>query len=66
VSASKIDAARKYIREQEKHHQKRSFQDELRAFLAAANVSFDEKYLWACRFWTDLPIHGPFESCYCS
>jgi len=46
VSASNMEAARKYIREQERHHQKKSFQDELRSFLAAANVQFDEKYLW--------------------
>jgi len=39
--------ARKYIQEQEKHHQKFNFENELRAILAAHRLDFDEKYLWS-------------------
>ncbi len=46
VSSSKIDFVRRYIREQEKHHQQNSFQDEMRLFLKNTCLSFDEKYLW--------------------
>ena len=46
VSSSKIDFVRRYIREQEKHHQQNSFQDEMRLFLKNTRLSFDEKYLW--------------------
>jgi len=46
VSSSKIKVVRQYIQEQEKHHQKNSFQDELRLFLKNSSLLFDEKYLW--------------------
>jgi putative transposase len=46
VSASKIPVVRKYIREQEQHHRRQNFQDELLAFLNTAGLLFDEKYLW--------------------
>jgi putative transposase len=46
VSASKISVIRKYIQDQEAHHEKSPFKDELLAFLRSANVSFDETYLW--------------------
>lgn len=46
VSASKIPIVRKYIQEQESHHAKSSFKDELLVFLNAAHLPFDEKYLW--------------------
>ncbi len=46
VSSSKIAVVRRYIREQEKHHQQNTFQDEMRLFLKHTRLSFDEKYLW--------------------
>ena len=46
VSASKIPVVRKYIRDQEEHHRRRGFEDELITFFKTANVPFDEKYLW--------------------
>jgi putative transposase len=35
-----------YIRNQEAHHRKVSFQDELRALLREAGMEVDERYLW--------------------
>ena len=35
----------RYIKNQEKHHQKKSFKDELRKLLEEAGIEFDEKYL---------------------
>jgi hypothetical protein len=36
----------KYIANQEEHHRKISFQDELRTLLRKHGVDFDERYLW--------------------
>ena|SRR5229473_4037675 len=46
VSASKLDAVAKYIRNQEKHHQKISFEDEFLALLKKHGVAFDLKYVF--------------------
>lgn len=46
VSRSNVDAVRAYIRNQEEHHRRRSFQEEYREFLLENGVSFDERYLW--------------------
>jgi REP element-mobilizing transposase RayT len=46
VSASQIAEVSRYIADQKKHHQKRSFRDEFVAFLKANEIEFDEKYLW--------------------
>jgi REP element-mobilizing transposase RayT len=46
VSQSGVEEVREYIREQRKHHQRASFQDELRAFLRRYEVEFDELYVW--------------------
>ena len=35
-----------YIVRQKEHHQKRSFQDEPRAFLRKHEIEWDEKYPW--------------------
>jgi REP element-mobilizing transposase RayT len=35
-----------YIDNQEAHHRKQTFQDELRAFLQKYGIEFDERYLW--------------------
>ncbi len=45
VSPSATDAVRGYIANQEKHHGKHSFVDELKDLLEKAGVVYDEKYL---------------------
>ena len=46
VSPADQNALIEYIDNQEKHHESKSFQDELRAFFKKYNVTFDEKYVW--------------------
>ncbi|GMQ31159.1 IS200/IS605 family transposase [Algoriphagus confluentis] len=46
VSQSKLEVVKKYIENQEAHHQKISFQDEYREFLEEYKVEYDEKYVW--------------------
>jgi len=45
VSPSAIGPVRKYIANQEEHHLKQSFVDELRELLARHGVEYEEKYL---------------------
>ena len=45
VSPSATDAVRNYIANQEAHHGKDSFVDELKELLDKAGVAYDEKYL---------------------
>ena len=46
VSASDIDRVKRYITNQNKHHHKVSFQDELRTLLRAHDIEWDERYIW--------------------
>ncbi|MCP5550355.1 MAG: IS200/IS605 family transposase [Akkermansiaceae bacterium] len=46
VSASQIEAVRRYVLNQESHHRSRTFQDEYLAMLKRGLVEFDEKWLW--------------------
>ena len=46
ASQSNLEIVTQYIKDQEKHHAKASFQDELRVLLKKHNLEFDEKYLW--------------------
>jgi putative transposase len=46
VSESKTDEVRAYIANQQKHHQKITFQDEYRRFLKAHGIEWDERYVW--------------------
>ena len=46
VSCSQIQCVRDYINNQERHHRKRSFQEELLWLLELHRVEFDERYLW--------------------
>jgi putative transposase len=46
VSASNIQTVTDYIADQQNHHAKQTFQDELRAFLKRHQIPYDEKYLW--------------------
>jgi REP element-mobilizing transposase RayT len=46
VGPSDLPVLKQYIASQEQHHQKHTFQDELRALLTKYNIPFDETYLW--------------------
>ena len=46
VSQSAIPDVIKYIRGQEAHHAKESFQDEFRRFIQRHGFEVDEKYMW--------------------
>ncbi len=46
VGSGEADRIAAYIRNQEEHHRKVTFQDELRGLLREAGMDFDERYLW--------------------
>jgi len=46
VSQSNVDVVASYIKNQQRHHQKFNFQDELRKILRHHQVAYDERYLW--------------------
>jgi putative transposase len=46
ISTQHIDGLKKYIANQEHHHLKESFQDELRRILDKCHVEYDERFLW--------------------
>jgi REP element-mobilizing transposase RayT len=46
VNPSEIEIVVDYIKKQEEHHKKRTFKEELIAFLKKYNVEYDEQYLW--------------------
>ena len=46
VNPTEINIVKKYISEQEKHHSKRTFQEEYRAFLNKYKIKYNEKYVW--------------------
>jgi REP element-mobilizing transposase RayT len=45
VSPSATNSVRNYIANQEEHHRKYSFVDELKGLLEKAGIDYDEKYL---------------------
>jgi putative transposase len=45
VSASLVNQVRRYIENQEQHHQKRGFREELIILLRRSGMDFDERYL---------------------
>ncbi|HYN19552.1 MAG TPA: IS200/IS605 family transposase [Thermoanaerobaculia bacterium] len=45
VSASLAEKVRRYIREQEEHHRRVSFRDELVTLLKRNGITYDERYL---------------------
>lgn len=47
VSESKIAEVRIYTERQEEHHQRMTFQDELRQLFARHGIDVDERYLWS-------------------
>jgi REP element-mobilizing transposase RayT len=46
VSENRVDGVIAYIRNQEEHHRKQTFQEEYREFLNRHNISYDERYVW--------------------
>src|SRR2546423_2961396 len=46
VSESQVEKVRAYVRNQEEHHSRVSFEEEIKALLKAHKIEFDEKYLW--------------------
>ena len=46
VGQTEVAAVTKYIEQQEKHHAKRSFQEEYLAFLRKYRIPYDERYVW--------------------
>ncbi len=46
VSISMAGKVRAYIAHQERHHRRRTFQDEFREFLKAHEIERDERYVW--------------------
>ena len=46
VSQSNVEDVSTYIRNQEEHHRRISFQDEYREFLRKQAIDYDEKYVW--------------------
>jgi REP element-mobilizing transposase RayT len=46
VSQSNAASVVKYTREQEKHHQRVTFQEEFISFLKKNGVRYDERYIW--------------------
>ena len=46
VSQSHLDKVSRYIENQDEHHRKMTFQDELRNLLRKHRIEYDERYLW--------------------
>ena len=46
VSQSNAQSVQDYIADQDRHHQRLTFQDEFRRFLKKYRVPFDERYVW--------------------
>jgi hypothetical protein len=46
VSASQIPVVKAYIRDQETHHRKRSFEDEFVTLLRKSGIAFDPKWVF--------------------
>lgn len=46
VGATEVDRMIAYVRGQEAHHAKLSFQDEYRELLRESGIAFDEMYVW--------------------
>ena len=46
VSQSNLEQVKSYITNQKHHHQKLTFQDEVRALLTKHQMEWDERYIW--------------------
>jgi len=47
VSESNREGVLRYIREQERHHRRRTFKEEFLALLERHHIPYDEQYIWA-------------------
>ena len=47
VSQSVHDKTKKYIENQEEHHKRMSYQDEVKLFLEEYGIGYEEEYLWS-------------------
>jgi REP element-mobilizing transposase RayT len=47
VSHSLAPSVARYIGDQEKHHRRMTFQEELVAFLKKNGITYDERYIWS-------------------
>lgn len=47
VSSSQLDNVVRYVKNQERHHAKQSFKEELIEFLKKQEIEYDEAYLWS-------------------
>ena len=46
VSVSQLDKLIDYIKNQQEHHRKMTFQEEFLALLKKHRIEYDERYLW--------------------
>ncbi|UTN04912.1 IS200/IS605 family transposase [Flavobacterium bizetiae] len=46
VNPSQLEIVTQYIKNQEEHHKKQTFKEELLAFLTKYHVTYDERFLW--------------------
>ena len=46
ISPSHVEGLTSYIRDQEQHHRRESFQDEFRRLMRKYGMEFDERYVW--------------------
>jgi REP element-mobilizing transposase RayT len=59
VNPSDLPALKQYMATQEQHHQKQTFQDELRTLLQEFNIPYNDQYLWDEHPLAPAPIQGP-------
>tara|TARA_R110002051_G_C8532493_1_gene469827 strand:+ start:35 stop:487 length:453 start_codon:yes stop_codon:yes gene_type:complete len=46
VNPNQVETVKEYIQTQREHHERKTFQDEYRAFLKKYKVEYDERYVW--------------------
>jgi REP element-mobilizing transposase RayT len=46
IGFSQLEQVRRYVAEQERHHQKLTFQAEFRRLLQKYEIAYDEQYVW--------------------
>ncbi len=46
VSPTHLATAEQYVRNQEEHHRKKTFQEEYREFLKRYDIGYEEQYVW--------------------
>jgi putative transposase len=46
VSSSQVPVVKRYIRDQERHHAKRSFEEEFTAILRSCGIEYDARYVF--------------------